>query len=96
MIVSKKVKVRFGNYIADLLMNFLRLCKHRALIEPLLTSVDNQSSSEYIRFHNVIKEGFIKGFDDTEMALVFEEVEKLIHDSPDDLRRDGTAWKEEG
>ena len=94
MIASKDVKERFGIYLTDLLMNFLRLCKHRKLIGPLLESTDNKNSPEYVLFYKVIKDGLIKGFNDSEMVLVFEEVEKLIYNSPDDLLRDGTAWKE--
>lgn len=78
MLLKDETKNNFGRYLADIIINFIRLSKRQGVLDLMIRCSEDRNSDEYKQLRLMLSETFRTNFDNQELLLIYKEVETLL------------------
>lgn len=78
MLIKNNDKERFYTYVADLILNFIRISQKTGFLEYLTRCSKNPSSISYLLVRDAMIKEFVHTLDNKEMEFIFKEVENSL------------------
>lgn len=78
MLLTDDSKSKFSAYLADLILNFICLCRERGVMDLINRCLEDKNSKEFFQLRDILIQSFKQNFDDKEMEMVFKEIEILF------------------
>lgn len=81
MMLENDTKIKFYRYMADTVLEFIRLSDKDGQLDHFAQKVKEKGSKEYLQCRESMVNGFVRSADNEEMLIIYKEISMLLGDS---------------